>query len=222
MMAGANPAAVQRILRHSDPRITTEVYGHLAPGYLRSEIDRLSFGPPPPGTQPDPPPGAPAGSNVPPVCQDPLDALLGTTWPGEEPAGDGGLAMVGVAGFEPTTSCSQTAGSAVAGARSGSQGVGMIQERDRAGVQPSQALTANRRDFTSPVLPRQTGGRRLRSTDSGDELLTIKEIAAQLKISTATVYKLVDSGALRHSRILNAVRVSRRDLHEYVDLRRSG
>jgi len=45
MMAGANPAAVQRILR-SDPRITTEVYGHLAPGYLRAEIDRLQFRPP--------------------------------------------------------------------------------------------------------------------------------------------------------------------------------
>ena len=44
MMAGANPAAVQRILRHSDPRITTEVYGHLAPGYLRAEVDRLAFG----------------------------------------------------------------------------------------------------------------------------------------------------------------------------------
>jgi len=44
LMAGANPAAVQRILRHSDPRITTEVYGHLVPDYLRSEIDRLSFG----------------------------------------------------------------------------------------------------------------------------------------------------------------------------------
>jgi integrase len=48
MMAGANPAAVQRILRHSDPKITTEVYGHLAPGYLRSEVDRLSFGVAPP------------------------------------------------------------------------------------------------------------------------------------------------------------------------------
>src|SRR3989442_2344710 len=30
MMRGANPAAVQRILRHSDPKLTTEVYGHLA------------------------------------------------------------------------------------------------------------------------------------------------------------------------------------------------
>ena len=44
MMAGANPAAVQRIMRHSDPKLTTEVYGHLAPGYLRAEVDRLSFG----------------------------------------------------------------------------------------------------------------------------------------------------------------------------------
>ncbi len=44
MMSGANPAAVQRILRHSDPRITTDVYGHLAPEYLRAEVDRLNFG----------------------------------------------------------------------------------------------------------------------------------------------------------------------------------
>ena len=43
MMRGANPAAVQRILRHSDPKITTEVYGHLVPEFMRSEIDRLTF-----------------------------------------------------------------------------------------------------------------------------------------------------------------------------------
>ena len=36
---------MQRILRHSDPWITTEVYGHLAPEYLRAEIDRLRFFP---------------------------------------------------------------------------------------------------------------------------------------------------------------------------------
>jgi len=44
MMAGANPAAVQRILRHRDPRITMDVYGHLTPGYLQAEVDRLQFG----------------------------------------------------------------------------------------------------------------------------------------------------------------------------------
>jgi len=48
LMAGAKPVAVQRILRHSDPRITTEVHGHLVPDYLRAEIDRLRFGMAPP------------------------------------------------------------------------------------------------------------------------------------------------------------------------------
>ena len=42
-MAGANPAAVQKILRHADPRITMSVYAHLSPGYLQGEVDRLSF-----------------------------------------------------------------------------------------------------------------------------------------------------------------------------------
>ncbi len=44
IMSGANLPAVQRILRHSDPKITTEIYAHLAPEYLRAEVDRLSFG----------------------------------------------------------------------------------------------------------------------------------------------------------------------------------
>ena len=44
-MAGANPASVQSILRHKDPR-TTEIYKHLSPGYLRAEVDRLQFNPP--------------------------------------------------------------------------------------------------------------------------------------------------------------------------------
>jgi integrase-like protein len=47
LMQGADLAAVQRIMRHQDPRITTEVYGHLAPGYLKKEIDRLRFEPTP-------------------------------------------------------------------------------------------------------------------------------------------------------------------------------
>jgi len=47
MMAGASTAAVQRILRHKDPRVTVEVYGHLTPGFLRAEVDRLRFNPTP-------------------------------------------------------------------------------------------------------------------------------------------------------------------------------
>jgi integrase len=45
MMAGVNPATVQRILRHHDPRITTEIYGHLEPDYARAgELTALEWG----------------------------------------------------------------------------------------------------------------------------------------------------------------------------------
>jgi integrase len=44
-MRGANLHSVQRILRHSDPRTTAGTYLHLEPGYLRREIDLLSFAP---------------------------------------------------------------------------------------------------------------------------------------------------------------------------------
>ncbi len=47
LMKGADLAAVQRIMRHQDPRITTEVYGHLQTTYLKGQIERLSFGPEP-------------------------------------------------------------------------------------------------------------------------------------------------------------------------------
>ena len=47
MMAGSNPAAVQRIMRHSNPKLTTEVYGYLSPQYLQGEVNRLKLLPPP-------------------------------------------------------------------------------------------------------------------------------------------------------------------------------
>jgi hypothetical protein len=51
-------------MRHQDPRMTTEFYGHLAAHYLKREVERLHFGPPAsePGTTaqgPTSPPHAP-------------------------------------------------------------------------------------------------------------------------------------------------------------------
>jgi integrase len=88
MMAGANPAAVQRILRHSDPRITTEVYGHLAPDYLRDEVNRLRFGI--------------IDEDVPTTCQAPEstnDTAEGTA----ETADESAASLVRARGFEPLT-----------------------------------------------------------------------------------------------------------------------
>ena len=107
MMSGANPAAVQRIMRHSDPKLTTEVYGHLAPEYLRAEVDRLSFGAPPP--LPTRPAGAPREGGV--VQSSPFGARVvqdGETSKEEaEPPGDSprisAPSTARQAGLEPTT-----------------------------------------------------------------------------------------------------------------------
>lgn len=44
IMAGADLAAVQKILRHKDPKMTTQTYAHLEDQYLHQEIDRLKLG----------------------------------------------------------------------------------------------------------------------------------------------------------------------------------
>jgi len=40
-----------------------------------------------------------------------------------------------------------------------------------------------------------------------DRLLTVREVAAFLRVSTRTVYTLCDDGKLAHVRIANAIRV---------------
>ena len=94
MMFGASPAAVQRILRHSDIRVTTDVYGHLAPGYLRSEIDRLSFRPK-------------SNGFTSPVLQDLASPPSTPSDPSANLQSSQGVNLVGARGFEPPTSCSQ-------------------------------------------------------------------------------------------------------------------
>lgn len=46
-------ATVQKVLRHTDPKITSEVYGHLDLEDMRAGLNRLALGlPPPPGPRP--------------------------------------------------------------------------------------------------------------------------------------------------------------------------
>ena len=64
------------------------------------------------------------------------------------------------------------------------------------------------------------GGRapgRLRSVPAEAEpLMTVAEVAARLRVSKATVYKLCASGRLPAIRVLNAVRIARRALEELI------
>ena len=43
LRAGVPLVAVQRVLRHEDPKLTADTYGHLEQDFLRVEIDRLKL-----------------------------------------------------------------------------------------------------------------------------------------------------------------------------------
>jgi len=47
-------------------------------------------------------------------------------------------------------------------------------------------------------------------------LLTVREVAAALNVSRATVYRLVNEGHLPHARVLNAIRVLAEDVRLFL------
>jgi excisionase family DNA binding protein len=46
--------------------------------------------------------------------------------------------------------------------------------------------------------------------------LTVREVAARLRLSTASVYRLCESGGLGHVRVSNAIRVAESDLGTFI------
>ena len=149
MMAGADLPAVQRIMRHTDPRITTEFYGHLAPGYLRKAIDRLAFEDAAQRAHSRQAVAAAAprepavAAQLIPEFAAPLLQTRKTGRPrairrlrrsAENPL----LDSVGARGFEPPTFCSQNDGDAVTGVRRHSQPSRTIGLRGGTEVQRSE------------------------------------------------------------------------------------
>jgi excisionase family DNA binding protein len=75
---------------------------------------------------------------------------------------------------------------------------------------PSPGLVDFRRSFHAPVMQEDI-------TVGADSLLTVKEAAAQLKTSTATVYALCASGRLAYLRIsTDAIRIADGDLGRFL------
>jgi len=77
LQSGVPIAVVQKILRHRNPALTVNTYGHLTPGYLQAEIDRLQLH----GAPPQP------GASGPAVV--PLRAVQGAAAPSSAEAGSG-------------------------------------------------------------------------------------------------------------------------------------
>lgn len=68
-------------------------------------------------------------------------------------------------------------------------------------VQPSQPKRLVLGDSATPVL------RDERRAAETEPLLTVREAARRLGVSTATVYKLCATGLLEHVRLLNIIRI---------------
>jgi len=58
------------------------------------------------------------------------------------------------------------------------------------------------RGFATPLLPEDVTV----SAEPG-RMLTVREVARLLRVSTATIYKLCTNGMLPHARVLNAIRI---------------
>jgi excisionase family DNA binding protein len=85
-------------------------------------------------------------------------------------------------------------------------------ERAPARLGPDRDVSA----LASGNLPARTA--RLRGIAGGvDNLLSVREVAARLGVTTATVYKLAARRELPHVRILNAIRVAPADLARFID-----
>jgi excisionase family DNA binding protein len=55
--------------------------------------------------------------------------------------------------------------------------------------------------------------------DSSTRFLTVGEVAAMLRVSTMTVYRLINSGELQAARIGRSFRVRPEDLEQYLSER---
>jgi excisionase family DNA binding protein len=97
-------------------------------------------------------------------------------------------------------------------AAKGSQALATTGDGEDCGVQPSQPKQMFLRGFATPLLrPNVTEGA---GTES---MLTVRDVARRLKVSTATVYKLCTRGELGHVQVLNAIRIPAEALAEFAE-----
>ncbi len=70
--------------------------------------------------------------------------------------------------------------------------------------------------LVSAVSQETPAKRRRLAPVAADVFLTVRDVAALLKVSTATVYKLCDHGELPHARVLNSIRLTRASVDAYL------
>ena len=106
-------------------------------------------------------------------------------------------------GIEPATLSLGIDEGAVAGLTSGLQVAANPRLEPGASIQPVSLEASFSKNFASPLLPDFSAS------------LTVKDVAACLRVCTATVYRLCAAGQLRHLRVGAAIRIREEDLAAY-------
>ena len=101
------------------------------------------------------------------------------------------------AGLEPTTPGLEGSSHGRPTVHSDSQTPATIQDSAASQVQKSQPFAGSPKDFGAGVV------------QDTPELVTVREAARLLRVSTATIYKLCADGDLVHIRVSNAIRIPR-------------
>jgi len=125
-----------------------------------------------------------------------------------------GTSAVSAAGFEPTTPGSGVREKTSQGVAGGSKPSRIQQVADGDPSRGSPGFAPNIRSFGAIVVQdAEAGGSGSRPVGP---YLTVREVAARLRVCTATAYRLCDTGKLAHIRVSNAVRVSTEALRKYL------
>jgi len=210
-MSGANLVSVQKLLGHSNPKITAETYAHLAPDYLLAEVNLLRFGVDhlAPVAKTSQRLAAASTIRVTPELQSASDPAGEAGPPSLVPEGFPASEMVGCTGLEPVAS--GVTGSKEGVAETGSSSYGTIGNRFARSTDFCPGLGGLFRRRVTPGL------QSARSQDAPwPRLLSVREAARLLGVCTSTVYKLCAEGKLRHVRISNAIRISESALAAYT------
>jgi excisionase family DNA binding protein len=95
------------------------------------------------------------------------------------------------------------------------QGVGFVQGPSASRDAATRAGRSGTLGRVPPVSPNHHRALQVAPAEA-PRLLTVREVAARLRTSTATVYALCDRGELPHARVSNAIRIRPENLDAYL------
>jgi excisionase family DNA binding protein len=119
-----------------------------------------------------------------------------------EPCGPGACDVAGCTGLEPVASGVTVSETGLAGIGRSVQSLAITQGEDGRDSRTSPGFGAFSRPRVTPGLQSQI----VKSIPS-ERLLSVRQVAARLGVSTSTIYKLCSEGRLAHVRVANAIRL---------------